>query len=79
MGGTWKCTELAPTHRWLSEGGGGVWGWGNDEGGEGGSEGGWGEALIEVLEQNRYRYFRLRCRNAWGNEIGMKSGGFPHF
>ena len=57
----------------------GVWGWGNDEGGQGGGEGGWGEALIEVSEQNRYRYFRLGCRNAHQNEIGTKLGGFPHF
>ena len=29
----------------------GVWGWGNDGGGESGGEGGWGEALIEVLNK----------------------------
>ena len=28
-----------------------LWGWGNDGGGEGGVEGGWGEAFIEVLNK----------------------------
>ena len=29
----------------------GLWGWGNDGGGEGGREVGWGEAFIEVLNK----------------------------
>ena len=57
-GGTWKFPKMSPTHRWLFVGAGGMWGW------EGWWGRGWGEALIEVLEQNRYRYFRLGCRNA---------------
>ena len=38
-------TQMAVCRGW------GVWEWGNDGGGEGGLEGGWGEALIEVLNK----------------------------
>ena len=73
-GGTWKFPKLSQTHRWLSVGGGGVCGLGND----GGGEGGWGEALIEVLEQNRYRYFRLGCWNACSKTKSERNrGDFP--
>ena len=51
VGGTWKFPKLSQRHGWLCVGSGGVWEWGNDEGGEGGGEGGWGEALIEVLNK----------------------------
>ena len=40
LGGTWKFPKLSQTHRWLSVGGGEVWGWDNDGGGKGGGEGG---------------------------------------
>ena len=39
-GGTWKFPKLGSTHKWLSVGGG-----------EGGGEGGLGEAFIEVLNK----------------------------
>ena len=77
-GGTWKFPKLSPTHRWLSVGGGRCGG--GAMMGVGRVVGkGWGEALIEVLEQNRYCYFRLGCWNARRNEIGTKLGGFPRF
>ena len=40
----------------------GLWGWGNDGGGESGGEGGWGEAFIEVLNKTGI-VTRLGCRN----------------
>ena len=40
----------------------GLWGWGNDGGGEDGGEGGWGEAFIEVLNKTGI-VTHLGCRN----------------
>ena len=57
-------------------------GWANDWGGEGGGERGWGEALIEVLNQNRYHYIQFGYRNAYyetkSAEIAI-FGEFPQF
>ena len=51
-------THIAVGREW------GVWGWGNDGGGEGVGKGGWGQALIKVFEQNRYRYIEFGYRHA---------------
>ena len=57
---------------------GAVQGWGND----GGGEGGWGQALIEDFEQNRYHYIDFGYQHAHDE---MKSAlivilrGFPQF
>ena len=78
-GGTWKFPKLSPTHRWLFVGAAGVWGWDNDGGGEGWGRGVWGEALIEVLEQNRYCYFRLGCQNACSDTKSERNRGISPF
>ena len=57
---------MTVAHIWLRVG---VWGWGNDGGGEGGLEGWWGEALIEVL--NRTGIDTIRN---WNGIVGN-----PHF
>ena len=45
-------------------------------------KGGWGEALIEVLNQNRYRYIQFGYRKTYYEEKSaeiMIFGGFPQF
>ena len=55
----------------------GLWGWGNDRGGDCGGEGGWGEAFIEVLNKTGI-VTRLGCRNErYNTKSYMKSWGIP--
>ena len=57
----------------------GLWGWGNDGGGESGGEGGWGEAFIEVLNKTGI-VTRLGCRNErYDTKSYTKSRGIPDF
>ena len=76
LGGTWKFPKLSQTHRWLSVGGGGCRG-GAMMGVERVVGKGLGEALIEVLEQNRYRYFRLECQNVHSDTKSERNQGIP--
>ena len=57
----------------------GLWGWGNDGGGEVGGEGEWGEAFIEVLNKTGI-ITRLGCRNeCYDTKSYTKSRGIPNF
>ena len=57
----------------------GLWGWDNDGGGEGGVEGGWGEAFIEILNKTVI-VTHLGCRNkCYDTKSYTKSWGIPNF
>ena len=56
----------------------GLWGWGNDGGGEDGGEGGWGEAFIEVLNKTGI-VTRLGCRNERYDTKSYTKSGNPRF
>ena len=57
----------------------GLWGWGNDGGGDCGGEGGWGEAFIEVLNKTGI-VTRLGCHNErYDTKSYTKSWGIPDF